>query len=527
MTTPAISANSRVFIIQGGASPEHTPVYYSCMKLTAVSQDFGEVEQVTAPNPYQAGAVILVGELRGDKGRVTASLQGRYAMDIVSTLLAYAKIGCPIDIQLHFGLCTDPSVFDKFDKAIILEDAALTSYNTDELGALSGGDSAVINETTDISAADIYEVVPVRVTPVAGTLTTSKVLDIRICEGVACVGCGSGNTGCDFSIASTAGSAIVDPPIAPVVIYNWGANSGGFWYSQDINIFSSGQDADSIDCVGDYVVAVSDEYVGLAYSPKTNITPDSTPAWLGYTTGFGSGAPKWIDAFYNIAIIVGNNGYVYLLGSNPADGVTVLDAGVAAAGDDLYNVHMYDFSTAVAVGENGCVIYMTDGKTWQVAATRPAGAGVTLNTVWVKSENEWWVGTSTGYIYYTLDQGVNWIPKTFYGSGTGTIRDIAFATKSIGYFTRTTNAPGGARLYRTYNGGKTWVLVPEKSGTLPSAFRYNHIGVCTLDPNFIVLAGVGDDDASGIILGKPEGTGVPTPTDTGMPIGLLLALTRI
>ena len=492
--TGAKTANSRVFIIKGGASPIHAPGYHSCLRLTGLSQGLGDIEKIECPDPYQYGAFIEIGEIRGAKERVATSLEGRYAMDMISILRKYAREGCPVDIQLHFGACQDPSVFDKFDKAIILEGASLTNYGTDDLGALASGDNASINETSDVSALDAYEVAPLTIGRAAESLITNPVADVRICEGISCGDCATENSGCDFAIAVTTGAG-GSPATVPDLIFNLGANSGGTWYVYDINTLTVV--ANSLDCLGDYVVVVSNAYGGYTYVSKAEFTGLISPTWVGVATGFAGGAPNWIDSYGSGAFIVGANGYIYLL-TDPTLGVTVLDAGTVALGDNLLHVHAYNESTAVAVGNNGVVVYTLDGVTWQ-DATRPVGIGVSLNTVWCKSETEWWVGSSAGNMYYTLDSGAHWTVKPFSGSNAGSVTDIAFSTESIGYVAHQTAATKG-RLLRTYNGGYTWVVVPEKTGTIPAVDKFNHIAVCSYDPNFVILGGIND-----IIVPQPDG----------------------
>lgn len=166
--------------------------------------------------------------------------------------------------------------------------------------------------------------------------------------------------------------------------------------------------------------------------------------------------------------------------------------------DDLYDVHALAADFAVAVGENGAIVYTEDGDTWTESPATPVGVGVSLLCVFVKSETEWWVGTDGGQAFYTLDAGVSWTEKTFPNSGTGTVDDIKFPTDSIGYMAHATATPRG-RILRSYDGGQEWIVLPESEAILPLNDTVNALAECG-DPNFIVGVGLADDATDGYIV---------------------------
>jgi hypothetical protein len=58
-------------------------------------------------------------------------------------------------------------------------------------------------------------------------------------------------------------------------------------------------------------------------------------------------------------------------------------------------------------------------------------------------------------------------------------------------------------MYRTFDGGYSWVVVPSVSGTYPAADELVAIAVCEYDPNFVVGVGIHDNATDGkIIVGK-------------------------
>ena len=161
---PARNAYSRVFLIERRARGDRAPAYHSSLIAGAVEQSFGDIEKIEVPNPDKYGEFDEIGEIRGGEERATTSLSGRYAADLASELLRLAKIKCASDLQIHFGACQNPSDFNNFSKAIVLENVQLTSVSTDELGTLESGDQAAVNESAEISASKWYEILPLKFT---------------------------------------------------------------------------------------------------------------------------------------------------------------------------------------------------------------------------------------------------------------------------------------------------------------------------------------------------------------------------
>ncbi len=490
------TGNSRVFLLEGRAGPTTVPSFKSCLRATSVSQGFGDIERIECPDPHQYGKFIEVGEIRGAIERPTTTLEGRYPLNTASDLLRIAQKGCAFDVQVHFGSCTDPSVFNKFEKILVFEAGSLTNYDTEDLGALASGDNAVVNETGDLSARLIYELLPLVYARRADSIITNEIVDVVICDSVSCGECEQESDGCQkiFAISTSAGGSSGTPPD---IVYS--INKGANWYAHDIESLSTAQAPNAVECLGDYIIVISNAAGNLNYALKSQFDGVTDPAWTGLTTGFVvGGAPRNMWSTGGYAFIVGDGGYIYGT-ADPTAGVTVLDAGAATV-DRLLAVHGLSDTFAVAVGNNGAVVFTQDGASWTPATAKPVGVGVNLLTVWVKSASEWWVGTSNGKLYYTTNGGLTWHEKTFTGSGTGNVYSIVFPTASEGLISHSTTAPR-ARILRSYDGGQSWVLTPEESSqSLPLADKIDALGYCTTDPNFVVGVGLADDAADGFIV---------------------------
>jgi photosystem II stability/assembly factor-like uncharacterized protein len=489
------SSKSRVFLIDGRAHPAHAPVYESCLRMTGLTKGYGDIESVECPDPENYGKFIEVAEIKGAAERPTTRLEGRYAMDLKSTLIALAEKGCTFDVQLHMGESTDARLFNKFKKAIVLENVRVTSFDTEDLGALGSDDNAVVGEGVDISAASFYEVLPLAYTRQADSLLTNEALDVAICDSIACGELGTSSDGCQkiFVLTGAAGGSPGTP--ADIVF----SPNRATWYAKDISTLSAAEAPNALTCSGLYLVVVSAATVSLHYAPLVDFTGAIDPTWTEVTTGFvAGGAPRAIFTSGRANFIVGAGGYVYY-SEDITSGVSVLDAGSATV-DSLNAIHGASEEMVVAVGDNGAVIYTENGVNWTSVAADPVGAGVNLNTVYVKSKYEWWVGASNGRLYYTTDKGASWTEKGFPGSGSGVVQDIVFATGSVGYLSHTTSASRG-RILRSFDGGQSWVVEPD-SGSLPLADKINALAVCH-DANQVVAAGLADDGTDGyVVLGQ-------------------------
>lgn len=495
---PVKTPNTRVFLIEGRARGDHAPSYESGMRMMGVAQGFGDVERVENPDPYEYGKYVEITNIRGTEERATTSLEGRYAMNLKSTLLRLAKAKCAVDIQLHIGKCTDPSDPNTFEKALVLEQAYLTNYNTDDLGNLSSADEAVVNENSEISAKEMYEVLPISFGAKAGSIVTNEILDVTICDAASCGDCEDESSGCEkiYSISKAAGGS---PSTPPDVVFT--VDGGTVWYAHDIDSLGAAEDPSGIDCLGAYVVVVSNASNSLHYALKSIIDGLTDPTWTEVATGFVTGGePNAIFSIGNKAFIVGDLGYIYAT-QDPTAGVTVLDAGTATV-DHLLDVEALSENFIVAVGNNGAIVVSENGETF-TAVNSPVGAAINLNFIELVSESVWWVGTSTGRLYYTLNGGGTWTEKSFPGSGTGVCRDLEFATMSVGYLAHSTATPAG-RILRTYDGGYSWQVVPERTGaTIPANDRINKVAVCASDANFVVGVGLADNGSDGqIVLGS-------------------------
>lgn len=498
--TPLQTGFTRVFITEGGARADRKPTYSSCTKAMGLDKGYGDETKIECPDPNRANEFIEMGTITGAEDRATSSLVGRYFSDQSSVLMALAEQKCEHDVHVHIGKCTDPSVFDTFTKALVLEGVKFTNYSTDDLGALESGERAVVNETLDMSVRKFYEVLSLSFTEVAGALVTNEIVDGVICDEVSCGDCELPSSGCQkiYFITTAAGGS----PTTPADLV-FSLNKGGTWYAHDVDTLGTAEAPDAIACVGEYVVVVSNDSNSLHYAEKDDITATNDESWTEVTTGFvTNGEPNDIWSVGSYAFIVGDAGYIYGT-DDPTGGVDVLDAGVATA-LNLLAVHALDSNFAVAVGQSGVIVKTSNQTTWGVVTpTNVLFTFKDFNCVWVKSETEWYIGGNShagaGELWVTYDGGATFTQITSMPGTYTTFTDIQFVTNNVVYLAGTVAGPRG-RVLRSYNGGYSWKILPESAGTMPLSDRLNAIATCSYDVNLVVAGGLGDNGSDGILV---------------------------
>jgi len=491
--TPLQTGFSRVFLTEGRARGDHTPVYMGCMRAGGIDWSLGDITKIECPSDKGYDKFVERGKSKGAADRPSTSLVGRYAADLESELARLARIGCSFDLHFHIGVCTDPTLFNTFQKAIVFEEVDLTNYNTDDIGALEEGERSAVNETGDISAREFYEVLMLAFAEVAGAIVTNEVVDVVVCDAISCGECDNPSDGCEkvFAIANSVNES--PGAIAELVFTQ---DAGTTWDDTEISSMDVGENPDDLACVGPNVVVISEDSVSLHYADKDDIWA-GTEVWYEVTTGF-VGEPR---AIYSVSPrhtwIVGNSGYIYFT-EDPTVGVTAQVASTLT-GEDYRAVHAYDTENVLVVGNNNTVaITRNGGTTWaDVVGPNPDEA---LLCCWMRGPNEWFVGCDDGTLWYTVDAGANWVQKNLPAQATiDALTDIQFSTPTVGWLSGYTTTPAG-RIWRTIDGGYEWYVAPEGNTLLPANDRINGIAICPGEPNIVWGAGLNDDADDGFIV---------------------------
>jgi len=494
------SKNGRLFFIEGGAGPEAQVTYEPYAKVTRPTLALGDTTNIFTMDPDTRGKWRVIGSKVGQPTAPTMPITVRRLLGL-SKWLRLANAQCTHDLLWHEGLCTNPQDFNRgYDLITVLESGRITNWSpNNDLGALSPDQDTEIDEDVPFSGRALYQIKRFDFSELLATTIARPLIDAALCDSPSCGGvCGTPSSGCEkiyFLSSSTTGS-----PGTSAVVYV-SSNGGGSAIASPITGLAANQDPNAMACVGEYLVVVSEDAEALFYALLSDLqsAPAST-TWTMVATGFVStkGPQGIYAAGPNNVWIVGEGGYIYYT-ENPTDGVeaTPQSAGSITV-ENLSSVHGIDDQHVATVGANNAFLITHDGGTTWAAKTGPA-AGVVLNRVWMRTKDEIWVAAADGNLYYTLDGGSSWSTSAFSGSGSGSTHDIRFFNRLVGLMSHTTSGNVG-RIFKTINGGKTWALLPEKTGgsSVPSHRTVERLVMC--DQNTFFGAGLSASGSDGFAL---------------------------
>ena len=488
---------SRLWLLDGRAGPSNVPTYETRAIAGGANFPGGTPTKIENPDPASYGKFVTAGLIPGEEGEPTMEVTARFDPDNASKFLALLRGGCNADLQVHIGECHDPQDFNGgWSKVAVLEEARPTSYGTDTLGSLQSSDRAVVNETVPFQGTDYYEILRLIFAEQAGALIELEIIAVEICDARTCGECGIATSGCDHILATAiAGSA--SPGILAQVIFS---SDGGLTYGETFpTTLAATEDPSDATCVSPNYVIISNDSCSLHYASVADILA-GTEIWTEVTTGFVAaiGCPNAIFSVNSrVTWIVGDGGHIYFT-ADPTSGVTVQADGTVTS-ENLNAIHAASDDDALAVGDNNALVRTSNGGEIWEAITGPAPA-VVLNTCWMVNDQQWWVGTAGGQLFYTLNGGTDWVEKVFPGSGAGEVRDIAFTNGTIGYIAHDTAVPLG-RLLRTIDGGQSWYVLPEGQGSMPVNDRFNAIATCEKpNENVVFAGGLADGGTDGILV---------------------------
>lgn len=490
------SDNARLWIIENRAGPANAPDYQAEMRASKPEWPRGDPKIIYSADPANYGRFKVSGKIEGEDQPPTVTLAKRYDEQL-STLLRIRKTACDIDAQIRMGRCYNPTDMARgWTKILVLEAISPAGWSIGgDLNVFEPKDRDQLVDEMRFTGENLFEIVRMIYAAKAASEVVQEVVDITFCDSVQCGSCGTPSDGCQkvFAVTKSHGGS---PGLPAEVIYT--GDQGTTWGDVLVDTLGAAEDPTAIACVGAYVVVLSNEGDAHHYAESADILLE-TETWTEVTGYNAAGSPNSMFAFTpNHIWVVGDGGYVYKLTDITATvtASNVQDAGSATT-ENLNCVHGYDELHLVAVGVNNAVIYTIDGETWAaVAGPDPA---ITLRTVWMRSESEWFVGSEDGKLWYTRNSGTTWTEKAFPGSGTGVTQDIKFSNDTVGFLSHTT-AAGKGRILRTIDGGYSWVVAPEGDTSIPLADKFNKVAVCPYDVNVVFAGGLGDNAIDGIII---------------------------
>ena len=499
----------RDYIQFGGPQPTNAVAFagqdaqYLRIEGVKIPDGQGKIDPVWVQDPRRVGGYRLVARKLGPPDLAEASLVLAEKHGAIPRQLL--KLKCPFNLYENVGTCKDLSDYlSGWTDYVMVYSGALVDGSKD-LGNRSSFDSDdLLEDTLPLKLADVYPVGALSFGDNAQTVITLEVIDAIYGSVEQCGACQPQDDGTRriYAVTKSSGST---PGTAPRLIYS--VDGGVNWTQSAITGIGDIEDPVVIEVVGKYLMVVTRTAGGATtggyYYAEINAATGVPGAWTKVTAGFAAG---WQP--YDVFVLSPREIFF------SADGGTIYKSTDITAGVDwalspgtvtntaLLRIHGED-ETIVAVGGSGTVVVSTNrGRNWGTATTSPVVA--TLSALDVVEDNIWWVGTSAGTLWYTLNSGASWTQKRFSGDSAGYVRDIVFVNTEVGYFSHDTATPTG-RIFSTWDGGRDWTNSSPRITSLPTANRFNRLNVPGIDntglaANTLIAAGLSGGGTDGILL---------------------------
>jgi len=490
------SGQTRVWVIENGASPDSTPVFYGWYKLNDPTWGQGDSTPIKVPSGDNYNKFEEVDQVVGAVERPTFGITGLYTTKL-SDLLRITRKGCEFDIQAHIGKCDNPQDFNRgWNKIVVLPNARVTSYSGENFGALSEDEKNATRDTGDMSAKEMYEIVRLTFSEILGASAVREITAAVVCDNVSCGDCGEESDGCQKVFFGMKGASAT-PGTPPAVIYS--SDKGASAGTSSVTTLFSNESIEDLACVGGYLLLAS-QLGGVHYADISDLLA-GVGVWTEVSTGIVIG--KLPNAIATVDVshtwLAAEDGYIYF-SDDVISGWTVQDAGVATV-QDLNAISAFDSQNVVAVGESNAVVYTTNGgSSWQ-SVTGP-DVGISLTAVYMATKTKWLVATATK-LYRTQNSGASWTVVSLPVTPTD-ISSIKFSNDTVGFMAVTVAGPAG-KILRTIDGGHSWYVLPESgAGSIPTNEAINVVAPCKENVNLVFGGGL-EATTVGVIV-KAEGS---------------------
>lgn len=442
--------------------PNTQPVYLGCHEIGDITQPFGDVTLIYCPDESGVNKFKVVNSVQAAAGAVTTDVTSDVSDEIDSLERIYGSF----TLFIHKIKKGRRDVFTQWDRSFVLLNARLSQATLKALAARTPDNNTRSEAGYSVSAEALLR--PFRLTISRQSISETQDINMLVF--------------CNERTDRTADSPAQESAQVGFAAAAFGVGAasnilkttnGGTWTATAGTPFSTSENAISIGCFDlgrNQTRVISVRGTTDAGNPaEIAYSDDSGATWSNVNIGSVNAhfAPTrhsmWVRD--RNAIWVGTNlGYIHKSSDAGLTWVTQ-DAGVIHSG--VWNaIHFADALTGIAGGAANVLAKSLDGgNSWSAVTGPSAQAGVAVNVVRCLDRNRWWVGYANGKLYYTLDAGVNWLQRSFSGSGVGQIRDIKFMNELEGYLIVNNASPVGT-VHQTIDGGNTWeaLTTPTNAG---------------------------------------------------------------
>jgi hypothetical protein len=476
---------SRIFVAENGTSPNDEYSYHNCMKMEGLDKSLPDVTVAQCPHPTQAKKFIEVAEIEsGEESRWSTSLTGRMPLRESSVLFDLFNARQSFDMQVHFGECYDVSDFNSFDLAMILENVRINNYSTDPLGSLESSEVALINETVSVSIGNVsYAYKPI-INEVGEEVTVNgAITDLAFTQGDTCTN--------DYANLLF-GLKIPSDGVGNDVYIVWSDDKGVTWnevlldcaatlsgsilrsyniQADEKNVYVTLNEASGNGHI--YIVRIIDILNGIDGSPIISVLDNVNSIYNSRVFG-------------KTIITVGNAGTINLINANSLT-YTTLPSGTV---QNLYAIDGISEDEFIIGGASNTLRYYNSSSGFRTITTSGGGTSA-IEAVAMLNEDIWLVGNYDGYLLATTNAGKTWKVKELFGA---CVSSISFVNSIVGFLGLKTG-----EVYRTIDGGATWIQIEDELAQLPSGAEL--LGLYASDVNTFYA------------YGRVAGGAVPDPCD--------------
>lgn len=454
------------------AGPNTEPLYLGCHELGDVEAPEGDIELIYCPDPGRTDGFIVVGSVQQAAGAVTTEVTG----DVTDELDELERMFGQGNLFIHKIKKGRRDLFGNYDRTFILKNVRRTSRTLTAMAVKSQDDNARSEQTFALSGEEL--IAPMRLDLARQTISeVNSINDIVFCnqktertdDSPAQDSCQVGFAAADAATGVTANVLVT--------------TNGATWTAAAADPFAADEHVISIKCFEpsrDVVRAIAATSTTDADDPlKVAYTDDRGATWTTVSIGSVDGqfTPNNNSLFIldRGAMWIGtDDGYIYK-STDAGLSWTAQEAGVInSAGWNA--IHFANRNDGLAGGDNNEIARTVDGGATWSAVTGPSGQTTDdIQAVWVLDQNRYWVTYNDGTIWYTLNGGTDWFQRSFTGSGTGSVKAMAWRDELIGFLAHNDGSSDGT-IHMTVDGGYSW---EQLEGT-PANNGINQVVICEL-----------------------------------------------
>jgi photosystem II stability/assembly factor-like uncharacterized protein len=471
-----------VLYTKRGVGPGYEFQYEGCAEHDDTDLGPGAFTAITCKSNAAFRKTVTIDVVEGEEGLKTSTI--RVLWDQAQWLMTQSK-ACNMTVDFRLGECGRPDNPDDWASILRLYNARVQPATVNTGAGVT--DKVMVGANVAASAYDAIYTLTLDQSDVGSVAGLDAVLAIGDAE---CSGdCGPGFDSCDYVFVATEGEYLD----TAAVYYT--DDGGSTWTAFAVSPFAVGE---SISCM---VGRVSGSGTGttMRLIVFRGTTDGANPAECAITTDWGA---TWtavdigaVNGQYVLSAVMRgrkiwcgtDDGYIYY---SADDGATwaAQSAGVTVT-NPVNSIAAYSDSILMAVCDSDEGLVTTDGATWSaigdVAIGDPDINAVSWVTQWIA-----YIGTSTGYVYYTTDRGTTWSVLQNIGSE---VLDLKMWSDTIGYLL----AKDGADVWRTVDG----VTFVQDTST-PAAAILRQLSICSA--NELWAVGQTSTDADMAVHGQPQ-----------------------